>query len=343
MSIHKVRKMPQQDKQKVFVIKHGKTARQKRAFDRLSVPLRHLPEELYRKTVPCPSCGFVFRPDWLKKHEISMAPVKPKWETKGAKYTGPARWVLNEIRQPCPRCRTLVPIQLPVNKMKTKGYLFGDDAERRHPFQNEEVYLYSLVGMDQSLLPEFERKLKNLKEQLLPSVPADKWTIHMRHMWAGSGRKKHLFYQSLDLEGIIGFVNKLFALIREGQFFVYNIALPTIRNSAAGNKIERQLRNLAFIMLVMNVINEWTGKGGQPHIFFDSEKDSNADETIHAWARDFFEGSKYSLLYGFLSKGIEIPEPRFVRPASRPGLELADVVSFVIAEILLENVARKRN
>jgi len=37
------------------------------------------------------------------------------------------------------------------------------------------------------------------------------------------------------------------------------------------------------------------------------------------------------LLFGYLARGIEIPEPVFVSPASRPCLEVADFVSYVIA------------
>ena len=85
----------------------------------------------------------------------------------------------------------------------------------------------------------------------------------------------------------------------------------------------------------MYAIDEWTTKNAQPNIFFDSEKNTNANETIHGWARDTFKGSQYSLLYGFLSKGIEIPEPKFVVPASFPGLEIADLVSFIIGRYYL--------
>ena len=90
----------------------------------------------------------------------------------------------------------------------------------------------------------------------------------------------------------------------------------------------------------MNAIDEWTEKNAQPNIFFDSEKDSKANETIHSWARNTFKGSQYSLLYGFLSKGIEIPEPKFISPASFPGLEVADFVSFTIARYYLTEIPK---
>jgi len=316
-------------KPKIFLVKHKKTKLQQREFDRLSVSLRHLPENFSRITITCTVCRTVFRPDWFKKHELSMAPVKPKFETKGVEYTGPKRWILRKVSQKCPKCGADVMIGLPVNKMKTKGSLFGDDAER--DYQNKKVSIYSLIGTDQSLLPEFENKIKGVKQKLFTSIPPDTWKIHMKDMWAGSSRKKHPVYQTLSFNDVISFVDELLVLIKESNLFIYNIASTTVQNNTANRKIQNQLRNEAYILLVLNAIDGWTTKNAQLNIFFDSEKNSKANETIHGWARDTFKGSQYSLLYGFLSKGIEIPEPKFVSPASFPSLEVADFVSFVIA------------
>ena len=232
------------------------------------------------------------------------------------------------IKQECPHCKANIAISLPNNKMRTKGSLFGDDAERKH--QDKTVYIYSLVGVDQKLLPEFDAKVKDLKQKMLPSVPAEKRRIHMKDMWAGSKRSKHPAYGTLSPEAVVDFAGQLLALIKSSNLFIYNIALTTDRGKSMDRAVRRRLRTEAYIMLVLNVIDEWTTKGAQPNIYFDSEKDSKANETIHSWARDSFCASQYSLLYGFLAKGIEIPEPKFVRPASFPGLEVADFVSFTI-------------
>lgn len=321
--------MAEKRKPKIFFIKHKKTKRQQHEFDSLSVPLRHLPESFSRITITCPSCNTIFYPDWFRKHEVSMAPVKPKYETKGVEYTGPARWILQQAPQKCIKCGNIVMLDLPVKKMRAKGSLFGDDAERS--YQNKKVSIYSLVGVDQSLLPELEDKIKEIKQKLLPSIPYDTWKIHMKDMWAGNNRIKHPVYQNLHFNDVIGFVNKIFELMKKSNLFIYNIATTSVHNIPSNKILPQCLRDEAYILLVLNAIDEWTEKNAQPSIFFDSEKSSKANETIHGWARDTFKGSQYSLLYGFLSKGIEIPEPKFVPPASFPGLELADFVSFTIA------------
>lgn len=320
--------MEEVKKQKIFLINHRPITRQQAEVNRLSVPLRHLPENLSKIKKICPTCKTVFSPDWFKKHEIPMVPVKPKFETKGVPYTGPKRWILQSVSLECPVCQSKVQIDLPKHKMTARGSLFGDDAERE--YKDKKVFIYSLVGADQSLLPNLGAKVWTLKQSILSTIPPNSWKIHMKDLWSGSSRMKHPVYKSLNFKAVTEFVDQLLLLIKESNLFIYNIALTTDKNNTDGMSESNELRNEAYITLVLNVIDEWTEKNAQPNIFFDSEKDSEANIIIHGWARDAFLGSQHSLLYGFLAKGIEIPEPQFVPPASFPGLELADFVSFTI-------------
>lgn len=331
--------MTKNRKPKTFIINHKKTKKQQNEFDRLSVNLRHIPEYLNRVTILCPSCGVLFRPDWFKKNEISMAPVKPKYEKDRIPYTGPGRWILQQVSQSCPKCTAKVTIKLPISKIRTKGFLFGDDAKRSH--DNKTVFIYSLVGADQSLLPDIENKVNLLKEKLIPSIPAAGWKMHMKDLWSGNNRKKHSIFCDLHIQDIAQFADELMAIIKQNKPFIYNIAV-VYNDASKQNKAERErIRDEAYILLLLIAIDEWTTKSAQPNIIFDSEKNSKANTTIHSWARDVFLGNQYSLLYGFLSKGIEIPEPKFVPPASSPGLELADFVSFVIGRYYLRRWQEK--
>lgn len=220
--------MAKKRKPKTFFIKHKKTKRKQSEFDRLSVTLRHLPENLNRITINCPFCKTVFRPDWFKKHDISMAPVKPKFESKDVKYTGPKRWILRQVSQKCPNCLADVMINLPINKMRAKGSLFGDDAERI--YKDKKVSTYSLVGVDQSLLSELENKVKVAKQKLLPSVPVESWKIHMKNLWAGSNRKKYSVFRELSINDVVGFADSLLELIKRSNLFIYNIAVIYSKN-----------------------------------------------------------------------------------------------------------------
>jgi hypothetical protein len=325
--------MEKKRKPKTFLVKHKKTKRQQREFDSLSVTLRHLPESLSRMMITCPFCSTVFRPDWFTKHDLPIVPVKPKFERKGIPYTGPGRWIVKQVSQKCPKCTENVMVDLPVSKMRTKGFLFGDDAERT--YEGKTVSVYSLVGSDRGLLPEIENGVKRLKEDLIPSIPAESWRIHMKDLWSGSNRGRHPIYNRLDIKAVAIFVGDLMALMRQSKPFVYNIAVVYEDRSKRDTSERKRIRDEAYIFLLMVAIDEWTTGNAQPNIIFDSEKASRANVTIHSWARDVFLGNQYSLLYGFLSKGIEIPEPKFVPPALSPGLELADFVSFAIGRYYL--------
>ena len=94
--------------------------------------LRHLPENLAKIKLCCPACTYSFEPSWFEKQKVPLTPVKPKYKTPGVKYTGPGRWIPMGIFQKCPRCRTNIYIKLPIKRLKTKGSLFGDEAQRTY-------------------------------------------------------------------------------------------------------------------------------------------------------------------------------------------------------------------
>ncbi len=213
--------------------------------------------------------------------------------------------------------------------MKTKGSLYGDDAHRNYGKQN--VFIYSLVGADQSLLPKLDKAVRELKEKICPLRSPESWKLHMKELWSGGHRKKHHAFKELNFDDVKNITKNFCRLIQKQKLFVYNIALSFASERKISKKEVNQLKREAYILLILNAIDEWTSKNAQPHIYFDAEKPSEANQIIHKWAQDAFIGSQHSLLYGFLSKGIEIPEPKFVTPASYPGLEVADFVSYIIA------------
>lgn len=321
--------MDKRRKKRIHLLKHKKTKHQQREFDRPSVPLKHVPERLLSMRVMCPTCSTKFMPDWLGKQELPITPVKPKFHSPGVPYEGPGRWVPSSISQVCPKCKSLVRINLPAHQMTTQGFLFGDDAARQH--ENKKVYVYSLVGADQSLLPALERDVREAKQVLCPSIDTDDWKIHMKDIWSGDNRKRHKQFNGLTFDDVKDFTEKILSIVKQNSYFVYNIAASAVPREHGKKPKQSPLQTEAYLLLVMAAIDEWTEKKAQPLIVFDSEKDSKANQTIHGWARDTFRGSQHSLLYGHLSKGIEIPEPQFVHPGKYPGLELADFVSFVIA------------
>ena len=294
--------------------------------------LRHIPEELRGIRQYCPDCRTYFVPDWLEPIYEPLVPIKPKYSKNKEPYDGPARWIPQAVGIKCPSCKRQLMFNLPVNKKKLKGLLFGDEAYRT--YGKKIVYTYSMIGADFKLIPEINDSINDLKGKLCPEQLPSNWKLHMKDLCSEHNRKRHKIFHNWENPKVHDAVRRLFQLMKEtNNIFIYNVAFTDQRNegSIKEKKIREELRNDAYILLVLNVIGEFTEKAGQPHLYFDAEKPSKSGKYIQTWAKDSFQGSQRCLLYAFLSRGIEIPEPEFVEPASHPCLELADFVSYVIA------------
>jgi hypothetical protein len=72
--------------------------------------------------------------------------------------------------------------------------------------------------------------------------------------------------------------------------------------------------------------------GVSPRYTFDADKAVGDDRAvIQQWARNAFLGSERQLMYLYLSHGLPVPEPEFVKQGSHICLELSDFVAFVVA------------
>jgi len=297
----------------------------KKRYEELGQALRHIPEELSEIWLQCPSasCGFVFKPPWLEKRP-PLVPVKPN--------SGHGRWIPQAAVLRCPMCSTEVYLRLPLEKLRARYSWFGDEA-----FQllgDKYLLTYSLVGANSVKLPTVEESIRQFKSELCPSVSPDSWRLHMRKIWSGNARRKHPIFRDWDATFIETFVNDFFRLIRDfdDSFRILNVSAIYHQSTAKRQRrLEKKtVKHEAYSLLLVKAIDKCTKNGIQPHFMFDSEKDSDADNVIHEWAKNAFEGSHVNLVFPFLARGIEIPEPMFVSPASRPCLQVADFVSFVV-------------
>jgi hypothetical protein len=75
-----------------------------------------------------------------------------------------------------------------------------------------------------------------------------------------------------------------------------------------------------------------TTQGARPYFTFDAQQAK--PDFVEAWAQRVELGARYSLLFGFIAKGFHIESPKFVQPGSHACLEIADVVSYVVARYI---------
>jgi len=268
----------------------------------------------------------VFKPPWLEKRP-PLAPVKPN--------VGSGRWIPITATLKCPLCKSDVSLELPVEKQRARYDWFGDEAfQDFRPSGNEYLLTYSLVGANRVRLPGVEEAVREFKATFLPSTPPDSWRLHMTKIWSGNKREKDPLFKEWDAADVQQFVNRFFDLIRsfDESFRIFNVSALYRQSTRKQRRLaeRREVRHEAYSLLLLTVIDASTKNGVQPHFVFDSEKDREGTQVVHEWAQRAYEGSHLNLVFPYLARGIEIPEPTFVTPASRPCLEVADFVSFVV-------------
>lgn len=282
----------------------------------------HIPDSA-PKTIICKNCGLDNEIPWAQESSESFTPVIAN---DFDSLSNGKVWVPAGIGIPCKRCSAQIYFELPRKKKTTELHLFGDESYDT----GYAVFTYSLTGADFKIISEIEKKVIKLKSDIMPDKDPLTWTIHMKDLWSSKERSKSLAFQGWTLANVWSLINDVIELINllDNDLFVYSITL-TKRHPFNNQNINVAKYN-CYTMLLLNVIEEATAGGAQPKIHFDSEKNSLSDRVIYQWAREKFQTAEKQLIYAYLAKGISIPEPQFIKPASHPCSELADFISFWI-------------
>ncbi|NEX89142.1 DUF3800 domain-containing protein [Aeromonas rivipollensis] len=293
-------------------------------FNRTKFQLPYVPDNMQKQQ--CLECGCLFELPWLEKRS-PLTSIKS--------HNG-CVWRRRTVMIECPDCKYPVEHELPHQKAKGKYGFFGDEASRIT--KNELIFTLSVVGCDHIHLERIESLVHQFKIGLEPDRPADTWTLHMTKLRSGQQRKKDPIFGNWSDAKVMACIDGLFKLIDSfGPYFIMVNATGVLVRPSSKKEIANSqyfLQQEVYAALLMDTIDISTKNSIKPYFIFDSVKDSAAETIVHEWARDAFLGSQQSLLYAHLTHGIDIPEPEFVKPASRPLLEIADFVSYVIARYL---------
>lgn len=301
----------------------------KKFYGSVKPKLHHVPSELSEMKVNCGSCSFTFIPDWLSKRP-PLVPIKP------LNYEGPGRFIPFSAILKCPNCSAEVALALPSKKAISTYDWYGDEAYRNT--DGKAIITYTLVGNNRHLVAGNISKIRDLKQSIFPNVSHDAWKIHMAKIWNASDRGGHDLFKHLTQPQVIAFskqVAKLIKSLSEG-FLVYTVT--GIYSKPADKLEERQVwrdaRDMYYSSLLIKVIDDSTRCGVRPVMHFDSDSKDG-------WAKEAFYGSQVSLLYAYLAKGIEIPEPVYLPPGSHEFNELADFVGFFVARYCHRKIMKK--
>lgn len=287
--------------------------------------VKFIPSEFLDFWIKCHKCNKYFKPDLLKHRGDSMGAIQLN-----------ENYFFQRISayDNCNNCGENCEIKIPSKELKDEIFLYGDEAMRKLPKYGGELFTYSLVGSSEPQREQVSNEIKSLKKSLTPNMNPEEWNIHMKTIWNGEKRTKSEEYSQWNYKTVFDLLDGLGEIIKKYDPYLYKLNIVLAGKTIDHNKNKKftdYLQHEAYILLVMTAIKTITDLGCKPSIHLDSVKPAKADIVIHEWARDAFSHGSSNLLYALISKGIAVPEPIFVKPASHPFLELADVLSFSVA------------
>jgi len=286
--------------------------------------IKFAPPDIASARSICEKCKAEFPVPLDLSYQHSLAPVIPR---DFDERTNNKFWQSQSTEIQCPVCSAKTLLKLPTKSELGKVLFFGDDAARKSEIGN--IFCFSLVGGNKPFVDRIEQELNSLKSRFEPDLDPESWHIHMKILHSGDQRKKNLVFQSWEKLKIESFVAEVFELIRRNSAdaFIFSVSFASDSKSSLA-----ELKRDCYLALIADLIYGFSKLGFTPILHFDSEKEFiGLGPIIHGWARDAFQGSQRQLIYSYISHGLPVPEPLFLRPASHPCLELADFVSFVIA------------
>lgn len=288
-------------------------------YEKAEVRLKHVPEELSSYELTC-SIGHNFKPNWLEKRFPTSV-----------LYNGE----LGLLKQAtcyvkCPECGDLSTFNIPNIKYLRNLNIYGDEAFRC--IDGKTIFVYSFISFSGSSenKSKFEEEFNNIKTELSPDIPAESWVIHMKEILSGSKRKDNPSISHLDIDDAMKGVMKIIDLIAR-----YNNKKDINLYSAVGIAVginfkknqKTQLQEEVYASALIRVIKETTAHGLAPKFYFEK---TGTD----GWAKTLFEGGRMTLLWPWITNGLPVMSPKFVEPRYSIYLEIADIVSFIIARYL---------
>jgi hypothetical protein len=284
---------------------------------------RHISPKLAETRIKCIHCGAVSPVPFYQRLKELLEVVFPKDHHP---KTNNKIWVPHGIQISCEKCKNQVMLELPSTTKRTTAVLFGDEADRA--YFDRRLFLYSLVGADEKLLPTIADSYIQFKQGVCPAVPHHFWRMHMMEAWDSRRRRKHMVFGREDFQGCLSLARHFIAFLESvsGDLFIF----CTISKNA-GTRNEG--RRLAYSATLASLIEGFTELSVQPEFVFEHDNCSSSD-LVASWASEHLKDLKSFLVYPFLANGIHIPEPRFVPKATHPLLEIADFVAFIVARSL---------
>lgn len=291
----------------------------KKKFEAIQVNFCHIPEELLSFTLKCEN-NHLFVPNWLEK----IPPLSPFFCSK----KGLLR--LSSCSVKCPICQTHTPYVLPQAPYKGNINVYGDEAMRE--VDNKTIFTYSFISFSGtgSNRKDFEKEFFDLKKNFTSSKSPEKWRLHMKELFTTEKRQGASHLRHLDFENVLTGMKNILNLIKKYNDLGH-LNIHSAIGIAHGTKLQKQVLNeyktQTYSAALIRVIQDSTFHGLAPKFYFEATENDG-------WAKNLLEGARLTLLWGYITNGLPVMTPKFVSPSFSLYLEIADIVSFILARYL---------
>jgi hypothetical protein len=289
----------------------------KAAYDRTDVKLKHVPDFLLDLELDCVG-GHRFKPNWLEK-----CPPLPCFKTDVGLYR-PYGCTTN-----CTVCGAMCFVGIPYVKYIGERRIYGDEAFRE--VSGKTILTYSYVGFTGSRKSEarFKKEFDKAKKYLAPSMDPDAWVLHVTEIISSDKRNDIEYLKHLDKARAKKGIRLAMAAIQKYSCLKHLNVYSGIGVVEGRLKGEGKLsaQSTVYNSVLIPVIREYTSSGVAPLFYFERTGQDG-------WAKNLFDGGRLTLLWKKITCGVPVKSPEFVSPSYSYFLEVADIISYVVARNL---------
>lgn len=287
-------------------------------YERIKVKLHNVPGPWKSLRFNCRN-GHSFTPNWLEK-------TPPFYIFK----VGERLYRQINYSIFCTVCGSIYIMPIKQTELRCESPVYGDEAFRE--VDGKTILCYSFIGFLGSPKDEIRFKIEfdRIKKYLAPMIDPDDWVLHLKELLSGDKRRKINHLAHLNKYQAVKGVRLVLDLVAKfgtrKKLQVYSASTVVLRSVLVGEeRVEAQ--SSVYNSALLRIIGEYTDSGIAPMFYFER---TNKD----GWAKNLFDGGRLTLLWIRLTNGLPVKSPEFVLPSFSYYLEIADVISFVVAREL---------
>ncbi len=302
-----------------------------------------IPQELINKYFNCPECDSEVEVPWLEKMEFPKQPIQPN--------SGDGHWVPVSIPLTCNSCTHTFNARVTILENESKWFLYGDEAGRyiakphkKYSSTPLNFFCITLVGIHKSKKNDLIKRLKKIKQKVVPDSAPDTWEHHFTKIWSSSPNSSE--YALRNKEEKINHAKEFAEIIKKSrpELVSFNISgclhSPKAKKDRAAH-INYQKQEI-FAQSILTTLKQMRTYNKSVEWVFDNIKDTTDGKRTEGWAEEVFLGLQYTPLFTWLSAGATVQKPSFVKPGSHYLLEIADFISYCIAREFERSILGKK-